>query len=151
MVGMLPSISALVSALILLPFAGLVGAAELADCKLPTWTIKDVKISSYDSVGRNGTASFTFTNNMTGKSDSLNCTLVANYRCEIDGTPSESSLKINLQSQTGVLYVFVAQNQTCDGMAVYVSPFAVLSPRDSAETSIRRTRQGTSRLTSRNI
>jgi hypothetical protein len=105
-----------------LALAGLVASAPLDDCsKLPSWTIKDVNITSRDTVGNDGRATFTFVNNLTQASDTVTCSLVANYRCEINGVPSEKSVKINIQSMMETLYVSVEQTQTCEGKPSWVS------------------------------
>jgi len=54
---------------------------------------------------------------MTGKTDSLTCSLVANYRCEIDGTPTDQGVRINLQIQTGVARMSIGETISCDGGA----------------------------------
>jgi hypothetical protein len=87
-----------------------------ASCdKLPSWTIKDLSIKSRDEVGSSGSASFTLGYDLTGKTDKLSCTLVANYRCEIDGTPSDKSIILNLQTQMQQVYISISQSITCDG------------------------------------
>jgi len=98
--------------------AGLTGLAFAVDCsKTPSWTVKDFKLNSRDEVGSAGKASFSFTDNLSGKTDALSCTLVANYRCQFDGTPSDPNVTINIQAMMEVLYFSVSQKLACDGGA----------------------------------
>ncbi len=74
----------LLSSVVLL-LAGLALASDGVDCsKNSSWSIKDFHIKSRDEVGRNGSAAFTITDNLSGTSDPVNCTLIANYRSELE-------------------------------------------------------------------
>jgi len=88
------------------------------DCaKSPSWTFENFKIESRDEVGQNGTAAFTFVDNLSNKAEALNCSLHSNYRCEFDGTPSDDSVVINIQAMMDRMYVSVSQTLKCDGNA----------------------------------
>ena len=103
---------------VVLSLASLAWSSETVSCsKNPSWTIKNLSIKSRDEVGSAGKAVFSFTDNLTGKTDALTCTLVANYRCQFDGTPSDPSITINIQANMEVLFVSVSQKVTCDGAA----------------------------------
>jgi len=115
---------------LVLGLASLALSSNAADCgKLPSWTIKDLKINSRDEVGSAGKAVFSFTDNQTGKSDALSCTLVANYRCQFDGTPSDPAVTINIQAMMEVMYISVTKKLTCDGAATFVSHLRTRTPK----------------------
>ena len=107
-----------VLASVLLHFVGLVLSLDTNACdNPPTWVIEDLNIKTLDEVGSSGSASFNLTNSMTGKTDSLTCALVANYRCEIDGTPSDQDVRINMQIQTDVARMSISETMHCDDEA----------------------------------
>ncbi len=112
---------ALPSALLSLP-----GASANGCDTLPSWTIKDLTLKSHDAVGSGGTASLTIANSATGKSEAVTCALIANYRCEIDGTPSDKSLTITLQSNIDVVFVWINEKFTCGGKTTCVLPASFL-------------------------
>lgn len=92
------------------------GALPAADCdKIPSWTFKNLKWHTLDTVGQNGSASFTLVNSVTDKAVDLKCTLVANYRCQIK---TDDATEVTLQAQNGVLYVWVDQDLTCGDATV---------------------------------
>lgn len=79
------------------------------ECKLPSWTIKDVKIKSRDAVGSGGSASFTITSDATGTSEALSCaSLQGNYRCKV-ASKAQEGVEVDLQINTGVAFVSVTQ------------------------------------------
>ncbi|TPX15859.1 uncharacterized protein E0L32_000193 [Thyridium curvatum] len=91
-------------------------ALPAADCdKIPSWTFKNLKWHTLDTVGQNGSASFTLVNSVTDKAVDLKCTLVANYRCQIK---TDDATEVTLQAQNGVLYVWVDQDLTCGDATV---------------------------------
>jgi hypothetical protein len=107
-------------ALLLLPLAALASPLPSAACTEAGWTIKDMKVKFGAGVQQGGQASFTLVNNATSKSDSLTCALRANSRCLISGTPTDKSLKMEVQIDTGVLYVTLNANLECDGKNSWV-------------------------------
>jgi len=107
-------VSSLFVAVLGLGFAALGSSSEAANCSAtPSWTIKDLNIKSRDEVSAAGRAVFSFTDNVTNKTDSLSCTLIANYRCQFDGTPSDPTITINIQAMMEVMYISVTQKLTC--------------------------------------
>lgn len=104
----------LAGGLVLSALAQTTPADDCSKLPVPSWTISNLKIQSRDTVGNTGTAAFTLTYGLTGKSDALNCSLVANYRCEIDGPPGNKNLKVNLQVQNDVAYFSLSEQLSCD-------------------------------------
>jgi len=102
---------------VVLHLVGIVHSAAVAGCTdLPSWTFSDVVKSGRDAVGTSGSASIKVTNNKTNTTDTLKCTsLVAGYRCQFNGTPTDKDLKITLQFQMEVLIVSVEGDLTCNG------------------------------------
>ncbi len=95
-----------VALLILLHVTGL---ALAQDCKLPAWTVKDIKIKSKDAVGNSGSASFTIVPETTGKAETLTCaTLQANYRCHV-ASKAQPGVDVDLQINTQVAHVSITQ------------------------------------------
>lgn len=93
------------------------------DCKLPSWTIKEIKIKTRDAVGNSGSASFTFTPEATGKAESLSCApLQGNYRCHIK-SKVDPAVEVDLQINTGVAHMSVTQMKFPCGSARYVQHF----------------------------
>lgn len=80
-----------------------------------TWTIADFKSNSTDSVGSGGTASLKLTNNLTGDTDELTCSLQVNYRCIFAGTPSDRNLTIHLGIRAESLTLGVDKTVDCPG------------------------------------
>lgn len=111
------------------------------DCtSFPTWTMKDFKCSTSDSVGNTGRASFTLSNSLTGASDDLSCQLVANYRCSFAGTPSDKTVTVEIDVRSGALDVSIDQTVTCAGKTSYVpaqnSSFPIAHRRDVVTKSL---------------
>ncbi|KAJ3575178.1 hypothetical protein NPX13_g4122 [Xylaria arbuscula] len=79
----------------------------------PSWTIRDLNITTRDEVGENGTAGFQFTYNLTNQTEAITCTLHSNYRCTITGTKNDNSTVIELQIGLGMLYVSVVEDLAC--------------------------------------
>jgi hypothetical protein len=101
--------------LALLPLAKFAISSQADSCTpLPSWTVSNLTIHSEDAVGSNGTASFSLTYNSTGEVDVLNCTLVANYRCAINGPPGDKNLNIDLQARIDIVYVSLTEPYTCN-------------------------------------
>lgn len=92
-------------------FAVLVNADSCTE--FPTWTIKDFKSSTSDSVGNDGKASFTLINSLTGASDDLTCTLEANYRCSFSGIPSDKNVTVGIAIRSAALTVSIDQVVDC--------------------------------------
>ena len=101
------------------------------DCKLPSWTVKDIKIKSRDAVGNSGSASFTIVPDATGKAESLACaTLQGNYRCQVN-SKAESGVQVDLQINTGVAHMSITQLKFPCGSAMYVClPLLILFASD---------------------
>lgn len=100
-------LSSLAAPILLLSWSGgalALPAAAADDCTtFPSWTIKDFRSSSSDTVGNDGTAEFTLINNLDDTSDDLTCTLEANYRCTIVGTPTDANLTVTIAIRSASL------------------------------------------------
>ncbi|KAI0968674.1 hypothetical protein F4678DRAFT_195620 [Xylaria arbuscula] len=95
-------------------FVGLGISAPLEACaELPSWTLRNINITTSDNVGSDGTAGFVFTYNLTNKTESITCPLHSNYRCTITGTQNDNSTEIDLQLGLGTLYLSVIQVLDC--------------------------------------
>ncbi|KAI1313184.1 hypothetical protein F5Y03DRAFT_338345 [Xylaria venustula] len=95
-------------------FVGLCTSAPLEPCgELPSWTLRNINITTSDNVGSTGTAGFVFTYNLTNKTESITCPLHSNYRCTITGTQNDNSTEIDLQLGLGTLYLSVIQVLNC--------------------------------------
>ncbi|KAL1875325.1 hypothetical protein VTK73DRAFT_10109 [Phialemonium thermophilum] len=112
----------------------LLGLAELAllvradKCTtFPTWTLKDFQSNGTDSVGGNGTASFTLENDLTGTSDDISCNLQVNYRCTIEGTPSDANLTITFEIRMISITFVLDEVLSCPGKT---SPIHVVGNED---------------------
>ncbi|KAI0408198.1 hypothetical protein F4802DRAFT_550946 [Xylaria palmicola] len=89
-------------------------SAPLEPCgKPPSWTFRNLNITTRDEVGSAGTAGFAFTYNLTNKTESITCPLHSNYRCTITGTKNDDSTVIDIQLGLGTLYVSVIQVLDC--------------------------------------
>ncbi|KAJ8123027.1 hypothetical protein ONZ43_g922 [Nemania bipapillata] len=107
-------LSVLVRPLLILTFVGLGISAPLEPCgQLPSWTLRDLNITTRDEVGTTGTAAFAFTYNLTNQTESITCPLHSNYRCTITGTQNDNSTVIELQIGLGMLYMSVIQVLDC--------------------------------------
>ena len=103
-------------------FCGLALVTRADDCtKFPSWTIKDFKSNTSDSVGNTGTASFSLTNNLRNTTDQLSCKLEANYRCTIVGTPSDKKLTVDIAIRSAALTLALDEEIECTGKTSYVS------------------------------
>jgi len=112
----------------------LVSPVLAQDCKLPSWTIKEIKIKTRDAVGNSGSASFTFTPEATGKAESLSCApLQGNYRCHIK-SKVDSAVEVDLQINTGVAHMSVTQMKFPCGSARYVQDFTFIPTRFASWT-----------------
>ncbi|KAI1163343.1 hypothetical protein F5B18DRAFT_319468 [Nemania serpens] len=102
---------------------GLGISAALEPCsRVPSWTLRGLNIATRDEVGSNGTASSTFTYNLTNQTESITCPLHSNYRCTITGTQNDNSTIIDLQLGIGTLYTTVIQVLNCGDS----SPYAIV-------------------------
>jgi hypothetical protein len=80
---------------------------------IPSWTISKLSVTFGEEVSIGGTMSFDLTNSVTNTTDALKCSLRANSRCEIAGTPTDKNIHIYIQTMVGTMYVTI--NQTCTG------------------------------------
>ncbi|KAI1424630.1 hypothetical protein F5Y12DRAFT_796820 [Xylaria sp. FL1777] len=95
-------------------FVSLGISSPLEPCgKLPSWTLRNLNITTRDEVGSTGTADFAFTYNLTNQTESITCPLHSNYRCTIAGTQSDNSTVIEIQIGLSMLYVSVVQVLNC--------------------------------------
>lgn len=102
-------------------FVGLGISAALDPCgSLPSWTLRNLNIATRDEVGSTGTATSTFTYNLTNQTESITCPLHSNYRCTITGTQNDNSTIIDLQLGLGTLYTTVIQVLNCGDTSPYV-------------------------------
>lgn len=96
-------------------------SAPLEPCgNLPSWTLRDLNITTRDEVGSTGTAGFAFTYNLTNQTESVTCPLHSNYRCTITGTENDNSTVIDIQLGLGTLYISVVQVLNCGDSGSYV-------------------------------
>ncbi|KAI1751774.1 hypothetical protein F4782DRAFT_177492 [Xylaria castorea] len=96
-------------------------SAPLEPCdKLPSWTLRNLNITTRDEVGSTGTAGFAFTYNLTNQTETITCPLHSNYRCTITGTQNDNSTVIELQIGLGMLYMSVIQVLNCGDSGSYV-------------------------------
>ncbi|KAI1275894.1 hypothetical protein F5Y07DRAFT_368297 [Xylaria sp. FL0933] len=101
-----------------------ISAAPLDPCgtKAPSWTLRNLNITTRDEVGEDGTAGFILTYNLTNQTESVSCPLHSNYRCTITGTQSDNSTVIDLQLGLGSVYVSVVEVLSCGDSGSYVIP-----------------------------
>jgi hypothetical protein len=113
----------LAPALLLLVGSALAAPLDAIDecTTFPTWTVTGFKSNTSDSVGAAnnnaalGSASFTLTNDLTGATDALTCSLQVNYRCIIAGTPSDGNLTVNVAVRAGSLTLLLDEAVECPG------------------------------------
>lgn len=104
-----------------LTLVGLGISAALEPCdQVPSWTLRDLNITTRDEVGETGTASFAFTYNLTNQTEAITCPLHSNYRCTITGTQNDNSTVIEIQIGLGMLYMSVVQVLDCGDSGSYV-------------------------------
>jgi hypothetical protein len=104
-----------------LAFASLGISAPLEPCgQVPSWTLRNVNITTRDEVGETGTAAFAFTYDLTNQTESITCPLHSNYRCTITGTQNDNSTVIDIQIGLGMLYMSVIQVLDCGDSGPYV-------------------------------
>lgn len=92
--------------------------ASIADActALPSWTVSSFHSTTTDSTGSGGSATFNLTNDLTGASDNITCTLQVNYRCDITGTPTDGNLTINVAIRAQALTLLLDEVvQGCPG------------------------------------
>ncbi|KAI1110412.1 hypothetical protein F5Y14DRAFT_465680 [Nemania sp. NC0429] len=93
---------------------GLGISAALEPCsRLPSWTFRDLNFATWDEVSSAGTASLTFTYDLTNQTETITCPLHSNYRCTITGTQNDNSTIIDLQLGIGTVYTTVIQVLNC--------------------------------------
>ncbi|KAI0809667.1 hypothetical protein GGR55DRAFT_696017 [Xylaria sp. FL0064] len=91
-----------------------ISAAPLDPCgTAPSWTLRNLNITTRDEVGETGTAGFILTYNLSNQTESVSCPLHSNYRCTITGTQSDNSTVIDLQLGLGSVYVSVVEVFSC--------------------------------------
>ncbi|KAI1182139.1 hypothetical protein F5B17DRAFT_450252 [Nemania serpens] len=96
--------------------------AALQPCrKPPSWTLRNLNIATRDEVGSDGTATSTFTYDLTNRTEPIACPLHSNYRCTITGTRNDNSTVIDLQLGLGTLYTTVIQVLDCGVSGPYVN------------------------------
>ncbi|KAK4158878.1 hypothetical protein QBC43DRAFT_294608 [Cladorrhinum sp. PSN259] len=89
-----------------LPFPSNEAVPALEYCtKYPSWTVESFSSRTSDSVASasGGTANFTVVNNLTGVRDELSCSLQVNYRCILEGIPSDGNLTVHVAIRAGSL------------------------------------------------
>ncbi|KAK4139913.1 uncharacterized protein C8A04DRAFT_15399 [Dichotomopilus funicola] len=95
---------------------------QLSDCSDKTpiqglWEVTHVNVT-HDQPERPGTASWSVLNTLTNTTEDLNCTLRANYICELDGTPEDDSFHIWLQINLNIAAFTLNQTLTCQDQLV---------------------------------
>lgn len=96
------------------PSPGAVSTLAACDTDLPTWTIANLSVAYGAEVSTGGRASWTFSDSTTGKSDKLTCSLRANSRCEVVGTPSNPGVHIYLQISIDTTFWTVNSTWACE-------------------------------------
>ncbi len=109
-------------AVLLLLFARQALCLPTDACTEAAWTIKDMNIKYGLEVRQGGSTTFTLVNNLTGKSEALSCALRANSRCKFDGISSDGGLTLDVQIETGVLYLTLTDRLSCGGTTTYANP-----------------------------
>lgn len=99
---------------------------QILDCSNKTpiqglWELTHVNVT-HDQPEQPGTASWSVLNTLTNTTEDLNCTLRANYICELDGTPEDDSFHIWLQINLNVAAFTLNQTLACpeDQLVKYV-------------------------------
>lgn len=87
--------------------------SALAGCDAPTWTISDMKVTYGAEVSAGGKASWTFSSSLSDGSDAVSCSLRANSRCEVVGTPNDKGVHIYLQISIDTIYWTINQTLSC--------------------------------------
>ena len=78
------------------------------------WRVQQLNVNYTDDERvRRGNATFTITNNLTNITESIRCSLRANYVCEVYGTPAQETLQIWLQINLGVARFTLNQTVDC--------------------------------------
>ena len=78
------------------------------------WLVDQLNVAyTSDELVRPGNASFAITNNLTNTTETIRCSLRANYVCEVHGTPGYDSLQIWLQINLDVARFTLNQSLVC--------------------------------------
>jgi len=108
--------------LLLLLSSHALAAPFIEPCPLPTWNITNFRVTYGLEVRSQAPVTFNITNNVTGESSALSCSLRANSICEVRGTPSDQSLHITIQTSINMLFVTIEDNVSCANVYVMKDP-----------------------------
>ncbi|KAK3293730.1 uncharacterized protein B0H64DRAFT_219011 [Chaetomium fimeti] len=90
------------------------------------WLVTQVNVTnSNDALVEPGSASWTITNTFTNVTERLTCSLLAGYRCEMDGTPEDDSFHIWLQINLNVASFTFNQTLPCGSEAASETAYAI--------------------------
>lgn len=82
------------------------------------WLLKDLNVTfGGEGLLDPGNATWTLTNTLTNVTESFDCSLLANYRCDIHGTPKDSSLQIWIQINLNIADVSLNQSLPCGNLS----------------------------------
>jgi hypothetical protein len=80
------------------------------------WLVDQLNVThTTDELVQPGSASWSLTNTLTNSTERLNCTLRANYICEMNGTPGDDSFHIWLQINLNLATFTLNQSLPCAG------------------------------------
>ncbi len=87
---------------VLAHLAGVAVTAPTASCaKLPSWSVSDFKVVFGAGQGQGlptAKTTFTLSGGVSGKSETVTCTMRADSHCQIDGIPSDKNCHIYIQT-----------------------------------------------------
>ncbi|KAK4031592.1 hypothetical protein C8A01DRAFT_51380 [Parachaetomium inaequale] len=90
------------------------------------WLVEQLNVThTTDELVQPGSASWTLTNTLTNTTERLNCTLRANYICEMNGTPGDDSFHIWLQINLNLATFTLNQSLPCGSEAAPGSAYAI--------------------------
>ena len=110
---MLPLLTLLVAHL-----AGVaVGAPTVSCYKVQPWSVQDFKVVFGAGQGQTlptAKTTFTLSGGVTGKSETVTCTMRANSHCQIDGIPGDKNCHIYIQTYLDTYLISVNETISCD-------------------------------------
>ncbi|KAM7205828.1 hypothetical protein V8F33_000658 [Rhypophila sp. PSN 637] len=82
-------------------------------CHVPSWSVQGVSVTYSDSTDTPGMASFNITNSVTHQHEALECELLYNTLCRIEGTALDKDLHIYFQVNLRVAVIHFSRSWTC--------------------------------------
>jgi hypothetical protein len=101
------------------------------------WLVDQLNVTyTEDELVKPGNATWRMTNTLTNTTERLRCPLRSNYRCEINGSPEDDSLRIWLQINIDLATLSINQSLSCGNESppryVHSSTCTVLSVANAA-------------------